>query len=121
MTAEVVALTEELRITTEMLGKDIARLDEADRRANRHRVWTGVLALCVMANALMFGLFYKDDQNDDTASCLRSNATRSDIREAILETVRTVAAGRDTTADELEVALDQIDQSLRRRLPDRNC
>ena len=119
MTAELVALTEELRITTAMLAKVTVRLDAADRRANRHRLWTGVLALCVLANAVLFGLFWKDDRNDDTASCLRANATRADIREAILETVRTVATSEDP--DRLDAVLVKIDDSLRKRLPERSC
>ena len=119
MTAELIALTEELRVTTVMLGKVVARLDEADRRANRHRLWTGVLALCVIANAVMFGLFYMDQRDQETAACLRSNATRADIREAILNTVRTVATGDDQ--ERLDAVLLKIDRSLRETLPARNC
>ena len=117
---ELVALTDELRVTTEMLGKVIARLDAADRRANRHRLWTGVLALCVLCNAVLFGLFYADDQNDDATGCLRANATRADIREAILETVRTVSAGSENP-ERVDAVLMRIDESLRKTLPDRNC
>ena len=53
MTAEIIALTEELRVTTEMLGRVVLRLDEADKRANTHRAWTIVLALCVGAVFLL--------------------------------------------------------------------
>lgn len=119
MTAELTALTDELRVTTEMLGRVVARLDEADRRANRHRLWTGVLALCVLCNAVLFGLFWENQRDEETASCLRANATRADIREAILDTVRTVATGEDP--DELNAVLMRIDQSLRKTLPDRTC
>lgn len=120
MTAELIALTEELRVTTQMLGKVTARLDEADRRANRHRIWTGILALCVLANALLFGLFYRDDQSDDTSTCLRANATRADIREAIAETVRTVTADSDNP-ERVAAYLAEIDKNLRKTLPNRDC
>lgn len=122
MTAELIALTEELHVTTEMLGRVIARLDVADQRANRHRLWSGVLAMCVLAQLVLFGWFYADDRNDDTAACLRANATRADIREAILDTVRTVAGGNpDSDPERLATVLDQIDKSLRETLPDRRC
>lgn len=122
MTAELIALTEELHAANVMLGQVVARLDEADRRARRHRAGTAVLALCVLAIAVLFGLFYVDDQRDDELACLRGNATRTDIREAILETVRTVAAGNpDSDPDRLDAALMQIDESLRDRFPERKC
>lgn len=120
MTAELIELTEELRATTKMLGKVTVRLDDADRRANRHRLWTGILALCVLANALLFGLFYRDDRSDDTTACLRANATRADIREAILETVRTVTVDSDNP-ERVAAYLVEIDKNLRKTLPDREC
>lgn len=122
MTQELIMLTDELRATTSMLAVVVDRLDAADRRANRHRLWTGVIALCVLANAVLFAAFYADDQNDDESACLRANATRADIREAILETVRTVSVD-SPNADpaRLEVVLDRIDKSLRKTLPDREC
>lgn len=119
MTQELLALTDELRATNAMLATVADRLDAADRRANRHRLYTGVLALCVLANAVLFGLFWKDDRADDTSACLRANAGRADIREAILETVRTVATTDDQAR--LDAVLVKIDVSLRKTLPDRNC
>lgn len=49
MTAELIALTEELRTTTSMLAVVVDRLDAADKRANRHRLQILIVAGCVVA------------------------------------------------------------------------
>ena len=69
MTAELIALTEELRRTTEMLAAVIIRLDEADQRANRHRLWTLLLALSVMAVTALGGFFVVDSRHERDRIC----------------------------------------------------
>lgn len=119
MTAEVIALTEELRTTTAMLSVVVDRLDAADKRATRHRLWTGVLACCVLANAVLFGLFWIDDRNDEVTACLRANAGRADIRASIAEAVR--VAGGNSDQDRVDAVIAEIDKRLRDTLPDRDC
>lgn len=120
MTAELIALTEELRRTTEMLGTVLARLDAADRRANRHRAWTILLAVTVGAVSALGGLFWIDQQQEREAACLRANATKADIRDAIVSTVELVVADTSDPAS-LRPLVERIEADLLKRLPDRPC
>lgn len=120
MTAELVALTEELQATRQMLGVVLTRLDTADKRANRHRFMTTILALCVFAVAALGGLYAIDQRDDERRACLQANEARADIRQAIVNTVEVIVAGADDPSD-FETLLDEIANDLVRTLPDREC
>lgn len=143
MTAEVVALTEEVRAALAMMSTVLERLDRADRRqvelakdalvlaeetrrvakaTTRHRIGSWVLALCVVSLAGL-GLAFRQDQiNERYRTCVRSNEIRSDIRQSIVNTVELLAA-RSPNYDPavLAVLLDSIEANLVETLPDRVC
>ena len=118
MTAELTALTEELRVTTQMLGKVIVRLDAADQRANRHRVWTGVLALCVAA-VFLLGVWTFDLAKDTQAAVDQQQADRLEARVTACESYNS------DTVDSINGILLQAARDPRRveelLLPHRDC
>lgn len=120
MTAELIALTEELARTTAILAQLLVRLDEADRRARRHRLGTYVLAIVVVALAGLGLLFWQDQAQQAHSDCLRSNRTRSDIREAIVSSVEVIAVGSADQERAREV-IGRIEANLIAILPDRVC
>lgn len=120
MTGELIALTDELRATTEMLGQLIERLDEADRRARRHRAGSWVLAATVLALTVLGLLFWQDQDQQAHEDCLRSNRARADIREAIVSTVEVVSVG-SADQERAQKTIDRIEANLLEILPDRIC
>lgn len=120
MTAELIALTEELRSTTAMLATLIERLDEADRRARRHRFGTWVLAAAVVAVAVLGLLFWQDQAQQAHADCLRANRARADIRDAIVSSVEVAAVG-SSDPERARAVIDRIADNLVQILPDRVC
>lgn len=121
MTAELIALTEELRATRAMLSVVVARLDDADRRARRHRMGTVLLALCVAAITLLGVAFYRAEQDDDQRACFQSNEARDDIRHGIVSTVVKVIERRGDDPESFQPLIDDITTDLEKTLPDRNC
>lgn len=117
MTAELVALTEELARTTAILAQILVRLDDADRRARRHRTGTWVLTAVVICLAVLGGLFWQDQTHQARADCLRANRTRSDIRQGIVSSVAVGLSGSDRATE----IVDRIENNLIHILPDRLC
>lgn len=120
MTAELIALTDELRATQVKLDLVLARLNAADKRANRHRVWTVVLALTVVVVVLLGGLFWRDQHEQRIVACERGNETREDIREAIVGTIERLAMGTDDP-ERVAVLLEDVNAYLLETLPPRDC
>ena len=83
MTAEVIALTEELHATALLLKKVVDRLDAADRRAKRHRFGTFLLALCLAAVVALGVWFYFDEREEDQQSCIDRRNGRLILRELV--------------------------------------
>lgn len=120
MTAELIALTAELRTTTDMLGHVLERLDAADKRARRHRAGTWVLAATVIAISVLGVLFWQDQNQQAHHDCLRSKQTRRDIREAIVTSVEVVSVG-SSDPERAQDVIDRIEANLIKILPDRIC
>jgi hypothetical protein len=119
MTAELLALTEELRATQVKLDQVLYRLDAADRRAHRHRLWTFVLAVTVIGTLVLGGLFWRDQTQQRIAACERGNANRADIREAIVGTIERLATG--ASPERREALLTDAEAYLLETLPPRSC
>lgn len=119
MTAELIALTDELRATQVKLDLVLDRLDAADTRANRHRLWTVVLALTVVVVVVLGGLFWRDQREQRITVCNRGNEAREDIREAIVGTIERLGAGEDPAR--LAVILAESERYLLETLPPRDC
>lgn len=119
MTAELIALTDELVATQAKLDLVLARLDAADTRANTHRVWTIVLAATVVVVVLLGGLFVWDDHQEDIAACRRGNESREDIRESIVGTIKRLSPNADP--DRLAAVLADAEAYLLETLPPRDC
>lgn len=127
MTAEVVALTNELRAVREQLHMVLRRLEAVDaearaerKRAKRHRIGSFVLAAAV-AGLLLLG--YRDSQEKERAdhrACVASNQTRADIRASIVETVLVIAERTDDP-ERLTPLIGQIQDRLIETIPDRDC
>jgi hypothetical protein len=102
-----------------MLATVVDRLDAADRRANRHRLWTAVLAVTVVLVLVLGGLFWRDQTQQRIAACERGNTNREDIREAIVGTIERLATG--ASPERLETLLTEAEAYLLETLPPRDC
>ena len=142
MTADdVTALTDEVRATNAMLGQVVERLDRADLRqtelatkalelaeetrkvakaTHRHRIGSGVLALCVIGLGVLAVSFRQDQINERYRTCIRSNQIRADIRQSIVDTVELLATTRTEPA-ELVAIVEAVEANLAETLPDRVC
>lgn len=121
MTAELIALTEELQATRAMLSMLVERLDAADRRARHHRFGTFVLALVVAAVSVLGVWFFVAERDDDHRACLAANEARADIRHGIVSTVVKVIERRGEDAASFQPLIDDITDDLNKTLPDRDC
>ena len=119
MTNELIELTTELRATQVKLDQVLRRLDAADARANRHRLWTFVLAATVVFALVLGGLFWRDQTQQRIAACERGNDTREDIREAIVGTIDRLAAG--ASPERRGELLSEAGAYLLEALPPRDC
>lgn len=120
MTAELIALTDELRATNAMLGQVTQRLDVADRAARRHRFGTWVLACVVVAVVVLGWSDWRERQDEMHQDCMEANATRADIRASIVETVLVIIDGTDNP-ERLAPLVERIQERLETTIPDRSC
>jgi hypothetical protein len=113
MTAELRALTDELRGTNALLTRVTNRLDAADRQHRRHRFSSVVLALLVVWVGV-------DGWREDEAACRRANEARADIRAGIVETVLVIVEESEQPA-ELAPLVERIQDRLEVTIPDHRC
>ena len=118
MTEELIALTEELRVTTEMLGKVVVRLNEADKRANTHKAWTIVLTLCVAA-VFLLAVWTFDVAKDSQTALDRQESDRLEAR------ITACKSYNDDTVDRINGILLRASRNPERisdlLLPHRDC
>jgi hypothetical protein len=81
--AELIALTDELQATRQMLTMLVDRLDAADRRARRHRFGTFLLALCLVAVTALGVLFWNNQRTAADRSCTDRRDARLVLRELV--------------------------------------
>lgn len=127
MTAELIALTDELRATNGTLATVVGRLDEADRRAReerkragRHRASTVVLAVVVAAVVLLGWRDAREGEGERHRDCMQTNALRADIRAAIVDTVLVIIEGADEP-ERLTPLVERIQDRLATTIPDQAC
>ena len=100
MTAELIALTDELRRTTDLLATVIVRLDEADHRANRHRLWTVLLAVSLIAVTVLGGFVTVNAQHERERICVAVRGGFSRYTEALIAASEGTAAQRTPEQEE---------------------
>lgn len=89
-------LTSELRAVREMLGRVIERLDVADQRANRHTVFSALLALALLVSVSLGGWFLVDASNESGRIC---DAVRGSA-EALIAVTERPSDGEPRTKEE---------------------
>lgn len=89
-------VTAELRAVRRMLAVVVERLDAADKRANRNRLWTFLLALSVMGASLTGAWFVQDSRHERDRIC---EAVRGSA-EALIAVTEKPADGEPRTPEE---------------------
>ena len=89
-------LTRELRAVREMLGRIERRLDEADKRANRHSVFSALLALALLVSVSLGGFFLVDAAHENERIC---GAVRGSA-EALIAVTERPSDGEPRTKEE---------------------
>jgi hypothetical protein len=102
MNAEMTDLTAELRATKEMLHLLIERLDAAERRADRHRRWTRMQGLTIVAVVALGVVFFldADDERDRICTAMRSGFDQ--YTEALIAVSATPQEGQPARTPEEE-------------------
>jgi hypothetical protein len=104
-------LTAELRAVRHMLGVVVERLEASERRANRQRMWTLMLALTVLVASGTGAYFVKDSRAERERICTAMRVGFDIYTDALV-----AASDKPDLTDAEQEARDEQVRDFRRRV-----